>query len=74
MLNRKPPLSVLPVGTKVVVEGDIDGVISAICIRGNDFVSYEVIWWNNRSRVLEWVTEDEVSEMSGDKEMKIGFK
>lgn len=69
-----PGLTVIPTefgcGDRVTVGGDVQGVITAICLRG-DVLTYEVAWWDHRIRRTEWLPATEIKS-AGDRR-PIGF-
>ena len=64
-------ITVYSVGTLVLVGDDIEGVITAVMVRGE--VSYEVSWWNGRERQQQLFQDCEMKVVS-DKKTTIGFK
>lgn len=52
-------IEVYPVGSEVLLDNDISARVTAIVIREGG-VSYEVVWWNERSREQEEVQAWEV--------------
>ena len=55
------PILVFPAGTQVVIAGEITATIHCVSIRQDTVVSYQVVWWNGRSRHEEWVWASEVA-------------
>jgi len=56
-------IQVFELGSHVVVDGEIPAVITAVSIRpaqNSVRVSYEVTWWDERSRKCEWVEPFEI--------------
>lgn len=57
------PIEVLQIGQKVTIDGEIPATITAINIRpatGGYRITYEVMWWDERSRKTEWVDPFEI--------------
>lgn len=55
---------------------EIEATITAVCIRGDSrtvYVTYEVIWWNGRTREEKWVTEHELWSVASHGKVSIGF-
>ncbi len=51
-------LEVLAIGTRVQMHfpaDPIDGIVTAVCIRHYEHVTYEVVWWDGRQRKCEWL-------------------
>jgi len=68
-------MTVIPIGTVVLLRDDIPGIIVGISIRGQDRVTYEVAWWNERSYQTEWFNEFQFRvDGDGDSSESIGFK
>lgn len=70
-------VTVLPVGQAVDLNGDIDGVITAVTIRMASpglHVCYEVEWWNGRDRRVEWFQESQVQPKENRRSQRIGFR
>jgi hypothetical protein len=68
----KNTLEIYKIGSKVKLADDIHGSITAICIRGNNYITYECSWWNGRSHDNKWFYADEIEVTTGEK-TKIGF-
>lgn len=43
------------------IGGAIDAVITAVCIRDNFHITYEVVSWNGNDRRCEWLESFEVN-------------
>ncbi len=69
---KKPPV-VFAIGSKVKIDGDLTAVVLGVTMRSSG-VSYEVVWWEERSRRSEWLYDFEVSAVKGSKTMEVGFK
>ncbi|MEO1527997.1 MAG: hypothetical protein AAFX06_21405 [Planctomycetota bacterium] len=53
------PVEVIPVGSTVSIGDGIEGRITQIGISASG-VTYEVTWWNGRTRVTAWISELEI--------------
>lgn len=65
-------ITIIPVGTPVVVSKDIDAVVLSALIGDGD-VCYNVAWWDGRNRIVCTVTEAEVTVRRTIDLVKIGF-
>jgi hypothetical protein len=54
-------IEVLAIGTEVTIDGDIPAVIRGITIYSPEWIKYECVWWDERSRKEEWLTIDEIT-------------
>ena len=68
----KNSLELHKVGSKVKLANDVYGVISGVCIRANNYVTYECSWWNGRSVDNKWFHESEI-EVTENEKTRIGF-
>jgi len=68
----KNTLETYKIGSKVKLTDDVFGTISAISIRGDNYVTYECGWWNGRSYDNRWFHADEIEVTVADK-ARIGF-
>ena len=71
--NMVDALEVYEVGTKVVLEEDIEAKIVQVAIHAGNWVQYECAWWNGGSRVREWFVVDDFTVAKKKNLMKIGF-
>lgn len=54
-------MEVYEIGTAVLIDGDIPATITALNIRGLEHrVTYEVMWWDERTRKTEWLDPFEI--------------
>lgn len=70
-------IEVYLIGSEVKVaseENAIKAKIIAIGIRSNDRVSYEISWWDGRSRKTDWIEACEIVGVDNANKMKIGFR
>lgn len=56
-------IEVLAIGTRVTIDAEIPATIRRIEIRGpqHDQISYECVWWDERTRKSEWLSPDELT-------------
>jgi uncharacterized protein YodC (DUF2158 family) len=69
-------LEVFPIGAKVTIDGDIPATIVAFEVRGDTdgrVVTYQCVWWDERTRKSEWITEGEIVPVSASP-ARIAFK
>lgn len=67
-------MQLFPIGQRVILDSDIEGTITGIIIRENNYIEYEVVWWNGRTRNCIWLQELEVMVTGESKSLNIGFK
>jgi len=53
-------IHIIPPNTTVKILDDIDGIINEVLIKPNQLVSYNVSWWDGRTRKSEWLYEHEL--------------
>jgi hypothetical protein len=54
-------IQVYPIGSEIVIDGDIPAVITAFEVRGMvGLITYQCTWWDERNRKSEWLTESEI--------------
>jgi hypothetical protein len=59
-------MEVYEIGSEVTIDGEIPARITGISIHGIEHrLQYEVTWWNERSRVSDWLDPFEVKPKSG---------
>lgn len=52
----KITMDVFEIGTEVLLDGKIPARITSINLRGTEHrITYEVTWWDERTRKSEWV-------------------
>lgn len=68
----KNSVEVCKIGSKVKLAEDIYGSIVAVCIRGDNHVTYECSWWNGRSHDSKWFHSSEI-EVTLSEKTRIGF-
>lgn len=54
-------IEVYAIGTQVTIDGDIPAVIRGVTIYSPAWVKYLCVWWDERQRKEEWLTEDEIA-------------
>jgi uncharacterized protein YodC (DUF2158 family) len=60
------------IGSKVKLEDDVYGIITAIHITDNNAINYEVGWWNGRSYTKEVFSPQQITVTVAEK-LRIGF-
>lgn len=68
----KNSLELYKIGSKVKLAEDVYGVITAICLRGDNYTTYECSWWNGRSHDSKWFHSNEI-EVTLSEKTRIGF-
>lgn len=54
-------MDVFEIGTEVLLDNDIPAHVTAVCIKGIEHrLTYEVTWWDERVRKVEWVDPYEI--------------
>lgn len=67
-------LHVVKYGTRVkTVIGNIEAIITAICIRQNDSVCYEISYFNHGISTVVWVTRIEFEVFNVSEKQKAGL-
>lgn len=59
-------------GAEVLIGGSVPAVVTAVMIRAGH-TSYEVAWWDGRTRKNEWLQSFELVPKSADQQVRIGF-
>jgi hypothetical protein len=67
-------INVYPIGTKVKLEKDVPGTITAILIEPGYNVQYKICWWNGRERKYEWLFDTIDFEPERFTTKEIGFR
>jgi hypothetical protein len=50
-------LEVIEIGSSVMLDGEIPATVTGLEVRGAEhLLTYQVTWWDERSRKSEWVT------------------
>lgn len=66
-------MEVFKPGTQVKL-GSIHGVVNQVSITGKSLhVEYEVVWWNEGQRVIQWLHDHEVQWDEVSETIEIGF-
>lgn len=68
----KAALTVIPVGSKAMLQEAVEVIITAVNIRAGNRLEYEASWVSGGTHNCKWVTECELT--SAADKMKIGFK
>jgi len=66
-------VEVIDIGSWVIIGDDVPAKVTRICIRDNGNVSYELSWWDGRTRKSEWLEAFEVTTDSERGSLQIGF-
>ncbi len=68
-------LDVLKPGTEIKIgpTQEITAMVLQVRIQEEDYVDYQVVWWNGKERKTEWLTGLEVRGGSWSAEQTIGF-
>lgn len=66
-------LFVLPCGMPVTLALELKGIITAVCIRDDRRVTYEVSWWDKGDHKTAWLEPCEIEAVGSVKLTKIGF-
>ena len=66
-------MNVLALGTTVRLSDDLTGIVTQICILGQNHVRYEVAWWDGNTRHSQWFESFEVKPAEERQPMRIGF-
>ena len=54
-------IEIIPIGSKVFLGGEILATVQAVEIRGEPpSLTYQCVWWDERTRKSEWVRPDEI--------------
>lgn len=53
-------IEVHAIGTHVIIDGDIPATIRAVTVYSPAWIKYLCVWWDERNRKEEWLTEDEI--------------
>lgn len=68
-------IEILEIGSDVVVDGEIPAKIIAVELRGvPPLITYQCVWWDERARKSEWVTETEVRPKDPARNTRIAIK
>ena len=67
-------LDVYGVGTEVLIGDHVPAVITAICIRSENHVTYECAWWDGNQRHCDWIESEELAVSTGFESLEVGFK
>jgi hypothetical protein len=67
-------IEVMQVGSRVTLSPDIPARITGIAIDENCRVTYRCVWWDSRTRRVEWLEEFEVARTDETQDMTIGFQ
>lgn len=65
-------ITVVEIGAEVTLHEDVPARVTAVAIRGQGQVQYEVTWWTNGERRTAWVEECEIKR-TNPKRAVVGF-
>ena len=76
--NEIEVLEVLPIGSEVSLKNSgkeqIVAIVNAVCVRSNNYVSYECAWFNGNTVSSGWFAKHELEpNKTGNDRMQIGF-
>ena len=63
-----------PIYIHTSVNETIHALILSVQVNAKEAIAYEVVWWTNGIRYVEWVKPHEISNIISTSKMKIGFK
>ena len=66
-------LTLLPIGTKVLVGDSVEATVCEISISKHDRVQYRCAWWDGNTRHSDWLEQHEVTANKDASAMPIGF-
>lgn len=66
-------MEVYRIGSKVNLGERLQGLIVSINIKPSNYVSYQCVWWDGKTRKEGWFDEIEIEGTYEDK-IKIGYK
>lgn len=67
-------INVLPMYTRVIIGEKINALITGICIRGTNEITYECSWFSGLNHHSKWIHQYEIKEHNIKTYTKIGFK
>ena len=68
-------IELIKIGTEVSISHENEGEITAISIRDDNHIKYEVSYWNNENYNSVWLTVRELKKLiNKPSTFKIGFK
>lgn len=67
-------LTLMAIGSEVTFKDGITGQIIGIAIHPNNYVQYNVVWWDGIHRKIEWFEELELCVGEKRNLLRLGFK
>lgn len=68
-------IEVISVGSEVVIDGEIPAVVKRVCIEDDaGCLTYECVWWDERTRKSEWFRPNEIKAKDGTKRTRIKMR
>lgn len=61
-----------PIGTRVVLDGEIPALITAINISGEN-LTYQCVWWDERTRKSDWLVAAEIKRATSEGRTRIAM-
>jgi hypothetical protein len=56
----KADMEIIRPGATVTIGDEIEALVTQVCIRECDHVSYQCVWWDGNNRKTQWLEECEV--------------
>lgn len=72
--SRGTNIEALAIGTQVYLDKNIPATVTAVCVRGDNHLIYEVTWWSERDRKTEWVEPFEIREQEKRNDSSFNFR
>jgi hypothetical protein len=66
-------MKLIAIGSRVRIADNIPARVRQICISENDYVEYEVVWWDGNTRHTQWLSAFEVKWDSEEPYEEIGL-
>ena len=66
-------IEVYKIGTKIKVGDDIPATIVGVALYTSS-IEYKIVYWDGKTRKIEWIDESEFDTISIETKEKIGFK
>lgn len=66
-------LSVYSPGSPVLVGGSIPATVAQVSLSPGGHIAYQVVWYDGRTRTIQWVEAFEVGLAEGSQAATIGF-
>jgi len=72
--NAAEALVVYAPGSAVQIGGELEAVVLSVQVKAAAGVLYEVAWWSDGARKVEWVYEFEVRDQGEAPRIGVGFR